>query len=291
MALDLHKLEHLVAVAEEGSITRAAERLHLSQQALSTSIRTLEREVGVDLLDRHGNTLTVLPAGHALIADARVLHGVAHSALQRARRIGRGETETLRIGHTPAVTSEEVTTLLRQITSHQSDLAPQINQRYPHELTEQLLAGDLELGLCRAMTPAHGLTRSTVTHHRLHIAVAADHHLADRDTVQLGDLANETFLVWGHPGRSGYTDLLMEHCRQAGFEPHIQRNPVQGTPPVTAVLGTAHLAFVTTTPGPTADGQVHVLALHPPHHVPLHALWPQHTTSHARDNFLNAAPG
>lgn len=288
MGLDLHKLEHLIAVAEDGSFTRAAARLHLSQQALSTSIRTLEREIGVDLLDRRGNTLTVLPAGHALIADAHVLHGVARSAVHRARRIGRGEPELLRIGHTPAVTSEEITTLLHRLQPHQPELAPQINQRYPHELTEQLLAGDLELGLCRAMTPAHGLTRSTLTHHRLRVAMAAEHHLADRDTVQLAELADETFMVWGQPGRSGYTDLLLQHCRQAGFEPAIRRNPIQGTPPVTAVLGTDHLAFVTTAPGRAADGQVHVLELQPPHHVPLHALWPQHTTSHARDTFLNA---
>ncbi|CAM5672514.1 HTH-type transcriptional regulator ArgP [Streptomyces badius] len=63
MSLDLRKLEHLVAVAEEGGFTRAAERLHLSQQALSTSIRTLERHVGVRLLDRgHQHVTPTRPA-------------------------------------------------------------------------------------------------------------------------------------------------------------------------------------------------------------------------------------
>src|SRR5699024_11298596 len=62
MIMDLRKLEHLIGVAEEGSITRAAERLHLSQQALSTSIRTLEREVGVYLLVRSGPLPTLLSA-------------------------------------------------------------------------------------------------------------------------------------------------------------------------------------------------------------------------------------
>ncbi|PRW63596.1 LysR family transcriptional regulator [Actinopolyspora mortivallis] len=288
MGLDLHKLHHLVAVAEEGSFTRAAKRLHLSQQALSTSIRALEREVGVALLDRSGSTLTVLPAGQALIADARVLHGLARSAVHRARRIGRGEPETLSIGHTPAVTGEEVTTLLARAHRTRPELASRINQRYPHELVEQLLAGDLDLGLCRAMTPVHGLTRSLLTHHRLHVAVAAEHHLADRAAVELTELAEETVVVWGTPGRSGYTDLLVEHCRRAGFEPRLRRNPVQGTPPTTAVLGTDHIAFVTDAPGRTADGRVRVLELRPPHFVPLHALWPQHTTHHAREAFLSA---
>lgn len=289
MGLDLHKLNHLIAVAEEGSFTRAATRLHLSQQALSTSIRGLEREVGVTLLERSGNTLTVLPAGQALIADARVLHGVARSAIQRARRVGRGEAEPLRIGHTPAVTGDEITPVLRQIQHAHLDLAPQVNQRYPHELTDQLLAGDLDLGLCRAMPPAHGLTRSTLTQHRLRVAVAAEHHLADQGSVQLADLKDEPIMVWGQPGRSGYTDLLIEYCRQAGFDPHVHRNPIQGTPPATAVLDTDHVAFVTATPGPTAGGTVRVLELQPAHSVPLHALWSHHTTSPARDAFLAAA--
>ncbi|WP_017974766.1 LysR family transcriptional regulator [Actinopolyspora halophila] len=289
MALDLHKLEHLVAVAEEGSFTRAAARLHLSQQALSTSIRALEREVGVDLLDRGGNALTVLPAGSALVADARVLHGVSRSAVLRARRIGRGQHETLRIGHTPAVTGDEITALLRRVHRDHPDLSPQVNQRYPGELTEQLLAGDLDLGLCRAMTPAHGLTRRTVTHQRLRLAVSREHRLADRDGVEIGELEDESIMVWGHPGRSGYTDLLIDHCRRAGFEPRVYRNPIQGTPPVTAVLDTDCVAFVTAVAGPAANGNVSVLELRPPLFVPLHALWSRYATSPSRDAFLETA--
>lgn len=291
MGVDLRKLDHLVAVAEEGSFTRAAARLHLSQQALSTSIRALEREIGVDLLDRSGNAVTVLPAGEALIGDARVLHGVARAAVQRARRIGRGETQTLRIGHTPAVTGDEVTALLRQVHRTHPDLAPQVNQRYPDELAVQLLAGDLDLGLCRGMAPPRGLSRSTLTQHRLRVAVAAGHHLAHRDQVELAELADESIVLWGDPERSSYADLLVSYCREVGFEPRIHRNPIQGTPPVTAVLDTDDVAFVTASPGRAVNGQVRVIDVHPPRFVPLHALSLEHTTNELRDAFLSAATG
>lgn len=288
MTLDPHKLEHLVAVAEEGSFTRAAARLHLSQQALSTSIRSLEREVGVPLLERRGNTVAALAAGQALVADARVLRGLTHSALRRARQIGRGDAETLRVGHTPAVTTDEVSALVHQAHAEYPAMTVEVNQRYPAEITTALLDGDLELGLCRAMTPEHGLTRSTLTRHRLRLAVPGGHHLALRENVDIAELATESIMVWGTPGRSGYTDLLIEHCRKAGFEPRIHRNPVQGTPPVTAALGAEHVAFVTAGPGHSLAGQVRVIELEPPLFVPLHALWPQHTTSPARDAFLRA---
>lgn len=289
MGLDLHKLDHLIAVAEEHSITRAAARLHLSQQALSTSIRVLEREVGVPLLERTATGVVLLPAGTALVEDARVLRGTARAALQRARRIGRGEKEVLRLGHTPAVTGEEIIALLRQVGTVHPRLATDVNQRYPGELTEALLAGDLDIGLCRAMPPPHGLTRTTLGEHPLSIAVAADHPLADRTSVALSDLADQRFIVWGQPGRSGYTDLLITHCRAAGFEPRTERTALQGTPPATAVIGTDRVAFVTTAPGPAAGGAARILALTPPLYAPLHALYSPTTTSPTRDAFLTAA--
>ena len=286
MRLDLNKLDHLIAVAEEGSLTRAATRLHLSQQALSASIRALEREVGVPLLERSSAGVTALPAGAALLEDARVLHGMARAALHRARHIGRGETQALRIGYTPAVTGDELVTLLAPVTEAHPDITPEIHQRYPSELTDALLAGDLDIGLCRAMTPVHGLTRTTLGHHRLHIAVACDHPLAARASVALPELAHATFLIWGTPGRSGYTDLLIDHCRNAGFEPNTERTTRQGTPPITAVIGTRHLAFVTTPPGPAAGGKAQILTLEPPIHAPLHALYLPHTTCPSRTTLL-----
>ncbi|GAA3735030.1 LysR substrate-binding domain-containing protein [Streptomyces tremellae] len=289
MGLDLNKLEHLIAVAEEGSITRAAARLHLSQQALSTSVRVLEREVGVPLLERTATGVSLLPAGAALAEDARALRGAARSALQRARRVGRGEPEVLRLGHTPAVTGEEAIGLLRRVGAAHPGLATDVNQRYPAELADALLAGDLDIGLCRAMAAPRGLARTTLGHQPLNIAVAADHPLAARESVPLAHLADQRFVVWGRPGHSGYTDLLVGHCRAAGFEPDTERTALQGTPPVTAVIGTDRCAFVTTPPGPAAGGAVRILALDPPPYAPLHALYSPRTTSPARDAFLATA--
>lgn len=286
--LDLHRLEQLIAVAEEGSVTKAAARLHLSQQALSSSLRTLERQVGVDLLDRRGPSLTLLPAGEALIADARVLRGLARAALRRARRIGRGQLDVLRIGHTPAVTGEEVGALVRSVRDTYPGLRIEPHQRYPAALSDQLLDGDLDVGLCRAVVPGPGLAHATVAEHRLAVAVSENHPLAAREAVTLGELAGETIVVWGEPGRSGYTDRLLDLCKQAGIEPGTVRSDLQGVPPPEAVVGTRHVAFVTAPPGAAAGGSARVIALDPPAFVPLIAMWLENSTSPARDAFLAA---
>ncbi|NLU69405.1 LysR substrate-binding domain-containing protein [Streptomyces sp. HNM0574] len=285
-SVDLRRLEHLIAVAEEAGFTRAAARLHLSQQALSTSVRTLERQVGVRLLDRTHQQVTPTPAGQALIDDARLLRAQARAARERARRIGRGEQERLRIAHTPAVTAEEVAELLARARAETHGIHAQAQQTFPGDLREQLLAGGCDIGLTRAMPATDGLTRVQVASHRLRVAVPAGHPLAERPHLSLDDLRGERIMVWGHPGHSAYTDLLIGLCRQAGFEPETERNPVQGTPPVTAVIATGHIAFVTAPPGPAAGGSARVLDLEPPVLVPVHALWVPHTTSPSRDTFL-----
>nr|WP_202417962.1 LysR substrate-binding domain-containing protein [Streptomyces sp. YIM 132580] len=291
VTLDLHKLEHLVAVAEEGGFTRAAERLHLSQQALSTSIRTLERYVGVQLLDRGHQHVTPTPAGQALIDDARALQAQAHAALERARRIGRGQAGHLRIGHTPAVTAEEVVELLTRARTEEQGIQVHVRQLFPDELRDQLLTGACDVGLSRSMPADTGLTRARIAEHRLRVAVPAGHPLAARPTVALADLRGEPITVWGESGSSAYTDLLIGLCRQAGVEPDTQRNPVQGTPPITAVTATGRIAFVTAPAGPAAGGAAYVVDLDPPVHVPVHALWPAHTTCPGRDLFLERTAG
>lgn len=289
MTLDLYKLEHFVTVCEEGSFTRAAERLHLSQQALSSSVRTLEREVGAPLLDRSGGKVSPRPAGESLLTDARVLTGLAHSALQRAIRIDAGDKEVLRIGHTPAVTVDEVTELIYTARGAGVSVETEVNQRYPAELTEQLVYGEIDIGLCRAMSPTRGISRDVVTWQSLRIAAPSDHPLASAEKLTLPELQHDSIMVWGTPGLSGYTDHLVQLCRSAGFEPHIFRNPVQGTPPITAVVGTGHLAFVTGRPGPAAGGRAQIIELDPTARVPLGALTARHLENPSRDAFLTAA--
>lgn len=286
MRIDLYRLDQLIAVADEGSVTRAAARLHLSQQALSTSLRALEREVGVRLLDRSGSRVRLAPAGEVLVADARVLRGLANSALERARRVGRGEIEVLRLGHTPAVTGEEVAELIRTVRRIHPDLRIEPRPRYPSEIRAQLLDGELDIGLCRGMRPEHGIAVRTVARHRLAVAVSAEHRLADRSDIAITDLADETILVWGPLGGSGYTDLLLTLCRQAGIEPRTTVSQIQGVPPATTIIGTDHVAFVTGAPGIAADGAARIIALNPPIHVPIVALWLEQRASDARESFV-----
>src|ERR687893_1640801 len=87
---ELRQLRAFVAVAEELNFTRAAERLHLGQAGVSRAVATLERELGVTLLERTSHTVRLTPAGEELLRSGREVLAAADAAFARARAVGTG---------------------------------------------------------------------------------------------------------------------------------------------------------------------------------------------------------
>jgi DNA-binding transcriptional LysR family regulator len=101
MQPELRLVRYWVAVAEEANITRAAERLHISQPALSAAIKQLEQQLGVALLDRSGRVVEVTDAGRVLLEQGRELLGVADRVFDAVRARDSAAVGRLRIGMSP----------------------------------------------------------------------------------------------------------------------------------------------------------------------------------------------
>ena len=147
MELDLRKLNHFVAVAEELNFTRAAERLAIGQQALSASIRRLEAELEVFLLVRSTRQVELTAAGAALLDESRALLGASRAALTRVRRAAGVETSSLRVGHTPAITREMVAEFTRAWGVRSSEYRLVIRSHWFDEIPVKVAAGELDVGL------------------------------------------------------------------------------------------------------------------------------------------------
>lgn len=267
MTLDLRRLELFVATAEHLNITRAARSVHLSQQALSSSLAEFERQLGVELFERAGGRLALTDAGRVLVEEAPRLLAAARALVESTRAAGRGHEPPLRLLRSPAVSGERVAALTAP-----ADGPVLVEQQFPSQIWRQLLAGDADLALVRAAPSHPGLSGAVVGYDRLRVVVDAGHRLAGRGAVELRELAEETFVVWGPPGHSAYTDFLVGVCRAAGFDPELVVTSRQGMPPATAVHDTDWVGFVTDQPGPVAEDAV-VLDLEPPAQVPLQVVW------------------
>lgn len=287
---DLRRLQHFLAVADTGGFTRAADRLHLSQQALSSSIRQLEKELGVTLFARDGRRVSLTPAGRQLHSDARTLLAAAHTVTDHVQRVASAARENYVVGHTPALESIEAYALLEPAIEAFDDVSFTFRQMFPDQLSPALLDGSIQLALRRGVVPDRDLATAVLGYHPVRVAVLSTHPLAGRDAVDLTDLAHERIALWAPPGASYYSDLLLGACRRAGFEPDYIISRVQGAATVAAPLTTGAVAFVTHPVGPAVDGRVTVVDLQPELLVPVQAMWQRHTRSPIRDLLLAQQP-
>ena len=224
MQPELRLVRYWVAVAEEGNITRAAERLHISQPALSTAIKQLEAQLGVALLDRSDRVLRVAPAGIVLLEEGRRLLAEADRVFEAVR--DRSPVGRLRLGLTPTARYG----LGPELLSACSARAPGV-MLYPQEDTTGALLRDVRSGrldlavLFCAPASVEGVELTGVRSEPAVVHVRDDHPLAGRTSVGLEELASETLLVAEGVDSGGFTARVLELCRARGFEPVVRPDP------------------------------------------------------------------
>jgi len=260
--MELHQLAYLVAVADEGSFTRAAEKLLVSQPGVSAQIRRLEREFGEDLLDRSGRLVRPTAVGAAVLPYARAaLEAVdgAQLAVSELTGLLRGRCA---IG---TVTSPNVD--LAGLLAGFHELHPMVEislsagdtDRLAAELkTGQLDAAILSIG---AAAP-DGLRVQVIVDQPIVAAVGHQHDLADRKNVALVDLTGQPLISL--PRGSGLRARLDEAYAAAGLSPHVALEA--SSPEVVADLA-AHGLGVAFLPGPFAEfrrDRLAVLVIDPP---------------------------
>jgi DNA-binding transcriptional LysR family regulator len=213
---DLRDLRALVAVAEELSFTRAAERLNLSQQTVSETVRGLERELGVELLERTTREVRVTDAGKALLAEGREALSLAYAAFEAARAVGTGHAGTLRVGVTPAIGPEDRHDLVRALRPDHPELSISLRELRPGEFRRALGAHEVDLVLNRATGgDAEDIHSAALRPTPMKVYVRADHRLASRGRATLAEFDGERLLTPSAPG-TPYTDLLLRRFAEAG---------------------------------------------------------------------------
>src|SRR4051794_10082733 len=149
MALELRLLRSLLAVAEERHLHRAAERLSLSQPALSRQMQTLEARVGAPLLVRQPRGVELTEAGRVLVADARRLVVESDRALDRTRRAARGELGHVSIGFIASAADRVMAPLLRTFVDRYPGVSFSLTERAWTQQVEGLETGADDVAFVR----------------------------------------------------------------------------------------------------------------------------------------------
>jgi DNA-binding transcriptional LysR family regulator len=196
--LDLRHLRYLIAVAETGSITRAARRLLLTQPALSRAVRALERTAGVPLFVRRSDRTELTAAGAALLAEAYELVERSRSALERARGAQSG-ADTLTVA-VPVCDVVAVAAASRAFETAHPGVRVQVVPREWPAHPDELRAGGAEVVFLRDCYDRHDVTVDLLAREPRMVLLPADHPLADRDRLTIADVRDEPITHW--PGMS-----------------------------------------------------------------------------------------
>lgn len=220
--MELRRLRYFVAVAEELHFSRAAERLHIGQPPLSQQIQLLEDELGVRLLDRTRRWVRLTEVGRLFLQDARRILALSEQAVETARRAERGEVGELRIGFTSSTPLTEafnkaVNEYRRSFPRVTLSLAEMPTLRQAEAIRERRI----DLGFLRP--PQTALPREIATtplrRDPLMLVAPSDHALMRRKSVPIRDLADQPFIMFSADAGTGVQSLVLDLCREAGFEP------------------------------------------------------------------------
>ena len=223
----LRQLRAFVAVAEALNFTRAAERIHMAQQAVSKSVAQLEGELGVALLERTTREVALTPAGAALLASGRNVLAAADAAFEGARTIGRGLAGTVRVGVTPAVGSTVRSEAVRVLRDGAPKVSVAFHELRPRELAQALRDRAVDLVLARTAPAAPEVDNAALRPTPAALVLPCGHRLAGRATVPLAALDGERLLTWSPPG-TPYTDLLVTRLAAAGAYVELVQSRVTG---------------------------------------------------------------
>lgn len=223
--MELRHLRYFVAVAEELSFRRAAERMYVAQGAFSEQVRKLERELGVTLLDRTPRGVALTFAGTAFLPEARRTLHQAEAAQLAARNACDHATSRLRVGYTPASMPASVPRALQRLSATMPLLETSLEPGAAPRLVDALRAEWLDAAVVSLPAAAAGLRVTPVADQRAVVAFPVSHEHAIRSEIRLEQLAPERIVVLAREANRPLYDGIVAGCRAAGVSPRLVEMP------------------------------------------------------------------
>lgn len=201
-------LRAFVAVGEELHFTRAASRLRVTQQALSSQIRQLEHELGVRLLFRTTRKVELSPAGQVLLVHARAILASVEAACQETRRVGRAEHGELRLAYTPTLAAETLPHIAATFHASTPGVRLSTCEMWPHEAARSVADGVYDAGMARHPPLLDGLACRVVRAEPLGVVLGSGHRLARSELVPVDALADSVLAIWPRDVSPGFYDAV-----------------------------------------------------------------------------------
>jgi LysR family hca operon transcriptional activator len=216
--MELRHLRFFVAVAEEGSLTVAAERrLHTAQPSLSRQIRDLEDEVGAQLMIRGARGIELTAAGRVFLDHARLALAQVEAAGEAARRAGQPAKQSFALGFLTGKEIDWLPEAIRLLRDELPNLEITISSQYSPDLADALLRGKLDLAFLRREARTTDLMFKVVATEPFVVVLPSDHRLASHEAINPRDLVGETFIGVSNTAPVG-RGIIDDYLRRSGID-------------------------------------------------------------------------
>ena|SRR5256714_4197511 len=218
--MEIRQLKAFVAIAETGTFTAAAERVHVTQAAISMQIRQLEMESGVKLFVRAPRRVILTEGGEKLLERAQVILREHDSALHELAALSGAEKGRLRIGSASAMVSgEPLPRILKQLKAKHPGVETSVRSGTSDELVQRLLSGGLDVAFVSLPVDARGVQTELLNEDYLVAIASPRHKLAKQKVVSAYALAGEKLILGERGGNT--RRLIDQFFAHAGVTPQV----------------------------------------------------------------------
>jgi DNA-binding transcriptional LysR family regulator len=219
--MELRQLRYFVAVAEEGSFTRAAVRLHLSQPPLSQQIKSLEAKLGVALFRRLHDGASLTEAGHCLLREARKILGQVNYAMREVVQTGAGEKGRVRLGSVGAAFFSVLPPIVEHISERLPEIELELIETGANEQIAALERGEMDLGIVHLPVASHSLSQSPIFSECYSAILPLGHPLSGEESLDLAALGQERFILFPRDRAPALYDNIVGVCQKVGLQPRV----------------------------------------------------------------------
>ena len=208
MDLEIRHLRLVAAIAETGGVTRAGERLHLSQSALSHQLRDIEDRLGAPLFHRIGKRMILSPDGHELLRSANEVLKIVERTEQAIKQRSAGGAGVLRISTGCYTCYHWLPAILKEYRATHPKVDVQVDASATSDVLRSLLDGRIDLGVVIDRARDHRVVEQELFEDDLVVIMAPGHRLAAKAFVEAADFAGETVIIYPPKEESTILEVL-----------------------------------------------------------------------------------
>ena len=285
--MEIRHLKYLMAVGQELHFGKAAEKLFITQPALSRQIQQLEEEMGVKLLERNKRNVALTTAGAYLMGEAEYIINHLNQVIDATRRKAKGEEGEVRVGFVGSAMQNVIPDVLVKLSDQYPKLHTSLDELSNKEQLSAIIHDRLDIGFVRMERVPADFEQQVVFEDSFSLVVPADHEMDESRFENLKQLRDEQFILFSHEYSQEYYENIMSIFADHGFEPNVSHRSVHANTIFRLVEKHLGVAIVPSALASGVDLDIRFISLAGlPQRTQLTAVWDSRNRNAALQKFI-----